>query len=167
MLDLQVQKEILDEIAQKSDGKNPVKIDISDPTREMNFHTMRFDRCFSFFNPSHSRSHSSQLPVFVEFDQIQEKDIMTSLAQLTSHGHQHRFDINALLEKSRLQHESNEIMKKRIAIDEQNLTLKKIEAVENSSPLLSRFLLLALPSQVFALPFGEQLQLISNHCPNQ
>jgi hypothetical protein len=123
MLDLEIQREILDEINQKSDGKNPVKIDISNPIREMNFHTMRFDHCFSFFNTLQSQFHSSQQPLFVNFDQIQEKDIMTSLAKLSHHGHQYRFDINAILEKSQLQRENNEIMKNRIAIDKRNLTL--------------------------------------------
>jgi hypothetical protein len=112
MLDLQIQKEILDEINQKSDDKNPVILNLTDPVRKLNFQELCSNKCFLFFENNKSQS-------LVGIERVRTESVMNSLAKLSHQGHKHRFDIVVKIETSRREQENNESLKKHAQYSEE------------------------------------------------
>ena len=99
-----IQLEILNEIAQKSDGKNIIDIDCTDPKRKHNYQILDKAKCFLYFSKPYKHEPSDGFYFTTRRSRI-------GLKGLTDYGHEFRYNLGMELKKE--QWEEEQVMRDR------------------------------------------------------
>ncbi|MDR0328798.1 MAG: hypothetical protein LBI05_10930 [Planctomycetaceae bacterium] len=104
-----IQLAILDEVNQKSDGKNPVEIDLTDPGRKFNFRELINKECFWFFTDKTIKTESDYMSA--------SRRVPTALGGLSEKGHKYRYDLAKELDREQWEREQHARDRARFRLD--------------------------------------------------
>jgi hypothetical protein len=97
--DTKIQLAILDEVAEKSDGKNPIKIDLTDDTRYFNYQVLHDKECFGYLTVAKTQDFL--------FGSTITRRVSVAIIDLSRKGYKLRSDLAIEIEQEQWQRDQN------------------------------------------------------------